>query len=155
MENPCLYQEVGGHKFQHIYIEDCAEIFCLAIETDISIGQAYNAASEEIFTLNSYLNALGKILNREVELVHMDQVEFDKLGISSSRKGDVFPFNTRRDTVFSLDKTKADLKFRSTPFNEWMPGTIKWYLEVDKKPSVGYEYRKEELKIIESLINKK
>jgi nucleoside-diphosphate-sugar epimerase len=148
---PLLVPGSGDCKFQNIYVEDCAEIFCRAGETEISIGQAYNAAAEEVFTLNSYLKALGKLLDREIEIVHIDQDEFDKLDISYSLKGDVFPFNTRRDAVFSLDKVKSDLKYKSTLFDHWMEDTIKWYLNADQKHSTGYEYREEELKIIENL----
>jgi hypothetical protein len=90
-------------------------------------------------------------LGKETELVHIDQRDFDALEISYSMKGDVFPFNSRRDAEFSLEKTRKHLNYKSTPFNEWMTTTIRWYLEEYKKHSVGYDHRKDELDIIESL----
>jgi nucleoside-diphosphate-sugar epimerase len=148
---PLLVPGNGDYKFQHIYIDDCAEIFCRAGEMDVSAGEAYNAASEEVFTLNTYLYSLGRLLGKEVTLVHVDQEEFDRLDISYSMKGDVFPFNSRRDAEFSLDKVKTHLGYRSTPFNEWMPGTIDWYLNEFKGHSAGYEDRNKELDVINKL----
>jgi nucleoside-diphosphate-sugar epimerase len=57
---PLLVPGSGEHKFQNIYVEDCAEIFCRVIERDISVGEAYNAAAEEVFTLNSYLRCISR-----------------------------------------------------------------------------------------------
>jgi nucleoside-diphosphate-sugar epimerase len=151
---PLLVPGTGEYKFQHIFVEDCAEIFCNIIESDRSIGESYNAASEEVFTLNSYLHSLAGLLNKNIDVVHMEQKEFDELKISSSLKGDVFPFNPRRDTVFSLDKVKEHLNYTSTPFNQWMPGTIDWYKMNYKKHSAGYEYRDKEIKVIEKLKQK-
>jgi nucleoside-diphosphate-sugar epimerase len=151
---PLLVPGTGEFRFQQIYIDDCAEIFCRVIETDISIGEAYNAAAEEAFTLNEYLHNIAAILNMKTELVHIDQKEFDSLDISYSPQGDVFPFNTRRDTVFSLEKVKKHLDYKSTPFNEWMKKTIDWFNTVYNKPSTGYEDRHKESKITNSLMNK-
>jgi nucleoside-diphosphate-sugar epimerase len=148
---PLLIPGRGEFKFQQIYVDDCAEIFCKILDNDISIGQAYNAAAEEAFTLNEYLTNLSRLLNKNPEFVHMNQVDFDNLGISYSNRGDVFPFNTRKDVVFSLEKVKEELDYKSTPFDEWMQLTIDWFIDVYKKPSTGYDLRDEELKIIKSL----
>jgi len=152
---PLLVPGTGNHRFQQIFVNDCAEIFCKVIENDISIGEAYNAVAEEAFTLDEYLNKLAHLLNREIEIVHMDQNEFDKLNISTSARGDVFPFNARRDAVFSLAKVKHHLGYRSSPFEKWMTETINWFINNYKKSSIGYEYREEELRIIESLRKRK
>jgi nucleoside-diphosphate-sugar epimerase len=148
---PLLVPGTGEYVFQQIYVEDCAEIFCRVIENDVSVGEAYNAAAEEIFTLNDYLKKLAGMLERENDLVHLDQAEFDKLDISYSDKGDVFPFNTRKDAVFSLAKTKQHLGYRSIPFEDWMKKTIDWFVNVYKKPSTGYEHREKEIEIIKKV----
>lgn len=147
---PLLVPGTGNYRFQEIYIEDCSEIFCRTVETDISIGEAYNAAAEETFTLNEYLAQLSRLLNKEPELYYLDQEKFDKLDISYSPNGDVFTFNTRRDAVLSLDKVKQHLNYKSTPFKDWMNKTVQWFFNSGIK-SVGYENRQEELKIIKSI----
>jgi nucleoside-diphosphate-sugar epimerase len=148
---PLLVPGDGNYKFQQIYIDDCTEIFCRLINDEISVGEAYNAAAEETFTLNEYLHRLALLLGKHIDIIHIDQTKFDKLDISSSHKGDVFPFNTRRDAVFSLNKVKKHLDYSSTPFDVWMTSTIDWYLNVYKKHSVGYEYRDKESDIIKNI----
>ncbi len=148
---PLLVPGDGNFKFQQVYIEDVAEAFCKVIETDKSNGEAYNVAGGEIFTLNEYLSQLMKLLNKNVDVFHIDQQEFDKLEISYSPEGDVFTFNTRRDAVFSLQKIKDHFGYSTTPFDDYMKTTIDWFLNKHKNHSAGYSKRDEEIKIINSL----
>lgn len=149
--NPLLVPGVGNFKFQQVYIEDAADAFCKIIETEKSVGEAYNVAGGEVFTLNEYLNRLMKLLNKTTDVFHTDQKDFDKLEISYSPEGDVFTFNTRRDTNFSLQKIKEHLGYVTTPFDDYMKITIGWFLNEYKRHSAGYARRDEEIKIINSL----
>jgi nucleoside-diphosphate-sugar epimerase len=148
---PVLVPGDGNFRFQQVFIEDAAEAFCKVIETDKSIGEAYNVAGEETFTLNEYIDRLMKLLNRSVEIYRIDQQEFDNLEISYSSEGDVFTFNTRRDAVFSLKKIKEHLGYITTSFNDYMKITIDWFVNEHKRHSAGYSKRDEEVEIINSL----
>ena len=145
---PLLVPGTEDYAFQQVYVLDVARAFVDLLDHEKSIGQAYNVAAEEIFSLNDYLMALAGLLKRDVELVFVSQSDFDGLPVSTNPFGDVFPFNTRRTAVFSLTKIKKDLNYHSTPFKEWMPLTIDWYLNVFKKHSTGYDHRKKELDYI-------
>jgi nucleoside-diphosphate-sugar epimerase len=149
--NPLLIPGDGNFRFQQVYISDVAEAFCKVIETEKSIGEAYNVAGGEAFTLNEYLLQLMKLLNKYVEVFHIDQQEFDKLKISYSPEGDVFTFNTRRDAVFSLQKINEHLGYTTTPFDDYMKTTIDWLLNEHRQHSAGYARRDEEIRIINSL----
>ncbi len=146
---PLLIPGSGDFAFQQVYVEDVARAFAALLNFSVSVGQAYNVATEEIFSLNDYLQALGKLLNRHPEFVHVDQEIFDRLPFSTHAHGDVFPFNTRRTAIFSLDKIKDELLYTATPFNEWMPTTIDWFTKAYRGHSIGYEWRQEELAFIE------
>jgi nucleoside-diphosphate-sugar epimerase len=148
---PLLVPGDGNFRFQQVYIEDTADAFCKVIETDKSIGEAYNVAAGEAFTLNEYLSRLMILLNKSVDVFHINQQEFDNLEISYSPEGDVFTFNTRRDTVFSLQKIKEHIGYITTPFDDYMKTTIDWFLNEHKRHSAGYARRDEEIKIINSL----
>jgi dTDP-glucose 4,6-dehydratase len=145
---PLLIPGTGEHKFQQVFVEDVAEAFSKVIEIDKTIGQAYNVAAEEVFTLNEYLYVLSELLNKKPDIHHINQTKFDSLDISYSDKGDVFPFNTRRDAVFSLEKIKQDINYHSTPFNLWMQKTIDWFVNNYKGHSTGYKDREEEIALI-------
>ena len=141
---PLLVPGSGDYAFQQVYVKDTAKAFCDAAESDRTIGEAYNVASEEIYSLNEYIKNLCEILHKDPEIIHIDQKVFDSLDISYFPGADVFPFNTRRTAVFSLDKIREHLGYKSTPFNEWMPLTIDWYTR-NVKSSFGYERRDKEL----------
>jgi len=145
---PLLVPGSGNFSFQQVYVEDVAHAFATVLERSQSVGEAYNVAAEEIFTLNEYLLQMGQLLDKQPELVHVDQQIFDELPFSSSPDGDVFPFNTRRPAIFSLDKIKRDLDYQATPFRKWMPDLIDWYLNVHSGCSYGYKDRISELSFI-------
>jgi nucleoside-diphosphate-sugar epimerase len=126
-----------------------AQAFVDLLKLDASIGQAYNVVGEEIFSLNDYLKSLSRLLNRNPEFVHVDKDIFDGLPFSRYPGGDVFPFNTSRTAIFSLDKIKRNLNYRSTPFNKWMSVTIDWYVNKYEGHSYGYERRAEEIEFIQ------
>ena len=147
---PLLVPGSGDCAFQQVYIEDVAAAFAALVEHESTVGKVYNVAAEEIFSLNEYLRLLGELTGREVNMAHLPQAAFDTLDISSSPRGDVFPFNTRRTALFSLDRIKQDLGYRSTPFREWMALTIEWWRNQGTH-SLGYERRQEELALVQSL----
>ncbi len=146
---PVLVPGSGDFAFQNVCVEDVADGFVALLNQPASIGQAYNMAGEEIYSLNDYLGFICDILERRPEFVHVDQEIFDKQTFSSHPHGDVFPFHTRRTAVFSLDKVKRDLNFRSTPVREWLSTTVSWYLNEFKGRSNGYENRAEEIAFAE------
>ncbi|MCF7802660.1 MAG: NAD-dependent epimerase/dehydratase family protein [Candidatus Marinimicrobia bacterium] len=146
---PLLVPGSGHFAFQQVYVNDVARAFTDLLDYPESIGKAYNVAAEEIFSLNDYLRKLGTLLGKDPELFHVDQEVFDKLPFSVSPNGDVFTFNTRRTSVFSLDRIKRDLHFSSTPFEEWMLKTIRWFSEKYDGHSLGYENRAQEIEFAE------
>lgn len=146
---PLLIPGSGDHAFQSVFVEDVAHAFLSLLECPQSIGRAYNIAGEEIFSLNEYLRRLGRLLEREPELIHVDQEVFDRDPLGVHPQGDVFPFNTRRTAVFSLELIKRDLGYHSTPFDEWMELTVNQYGKKNRGRSVGYERRDEEIRFLE------
>jgi len=142
---PLLIPGSGDFAFQQVYVEDVAQAFVDVLTAPNTLGEAYNVAAEEIFSLNDYIKDLGKLLNRKPDVIHVDQQIFDKQSFSVNPYGDVFPFNTRRTAIFSLDKIKQDINYKAKPFSTWMPITIDWYLNQYKGRSIGYERRDEEI----------
>ena len=79
------------------------------------------------------------------ESIHIPQAVFDRQPFSTNPRGDVFPFNTRRTAIFSLEAIRRDLAYRSTPFDSWMPATIDWYRNHCDRRSHGNEFRQDEI----------
>ncbi len=148
---PLLVPGSGDCAFQQVYVEDVASVFASVLDFPMTIGEAYNVAGEEIFSLNEYLDRLAKLLARNIEKRPVDQKLFDNFSISHNPEGDVFPFNTRRTAVFSLKKLIKDTDFRGTPFDHWMMKTIDWFINRYTGDSTGYDKRDLEIDIIRKL----
>lgn len=145
---PLLVPGSGDLAFQQVYADDVAQAFVSLLDKEASAGEAYNVASDEIYSLNEYLQLVGELLGIDPELVHVDQEIFDQWPYSTNPEGDVFPFNTKRTAVFSIEKIKRDLKFRPTSFNQWMPATIEYFTGKPRLHSTGYEQRHLEVKFL-------
>lgn len=154
--NPVLVPGSGDHAFHPVYVGDVSRAFVSLLCNEKTVGEAYTIAGGEIFSLNEYLFRLASMLGVNSTLIHVPQHIFDSLRISASEEADVFPFNTRRTAVFSIEKIKQHLGFQPTPFDQWMPETIKWYKNIEWN-SPGYEFRRMEVNIAlkySELINK-
>ncbi len=154
-QKPLLIPGSGDFAFQQVFIDDVAKAFCDILDYEITNGNAYNIAAEEVYSLNEYITNLSELLNLKPEIVHIDQEVFDQLDISYSPEGDVFPYNTKRTAIFSLEKIKKDINYKSTPFNEWMTETIEWFVNNQNGNSFGYENRNKEIDVINNWKNDK
>ena len=154
-DGPLLIPGAGDFASQHIYVKDLAKAYLMLLQNESTIGHAYNVASEEIYSLNDYLDSLCKILGKNPERVNVDLNVFLNQSFSVSSEGHAFPFNTFRTAIFSLDKIKKDIGFTSTTFEHWMPNTIEWYLNKYNKDSVGYSQRQKEIDFTKQWKNKK
>ncbi len=144
---PLLVPGTGEHPFQQVFVRDVARAFVSLLHAPATIGRAYNIAGEEEFTLNEYLRELADLMHRGLDIVRIPQEQFDGLTLSSHPGGDVFPFNTRRTAVFSLEAIHKDTGYRPTPFREWMGETVLWWMGLPRGHSIGYERREDELRI--------
>lgn len=146
---PLLVPGSGDFALQTVYIDDVAKAFVDILDHKTTIGNAYNIAGREIFSLNEYLDILAEVLERKYEAVHIDQDVFDELDFSVSPEGDAFPFNPRRTAVFSTGKAVKDFNYQMTPIRDWLPVTAEWFINEYKEHSVGYAQRESELKALE------
>ena len=152
---PLLVPGSGDIAFQQVYVDDVARAFAAMLDTEKTKGKKYNVAAEEMYSLKEYLIRLAELLGKTPEIVMCDQAEFDTFSFSSNPSGDVFPFNTRRTSVFDLFGLKKDTGYQSTPFEVWMKETIDWFLTRHNRLSTGYEYRELELAAIQQLKTQK
>jgi nucleoside-diphosphate-sugar epimerase len=60
----------GSTLTQFGYVEDVAEAFCLALEREKAIGQAYTVTGKECITLDGYIDLLCKVTGKNVPKVH-------------------------------------------------------------------------------------
>jgi nucleoside-diphosphate-sugar epimerase len=142
---PLLIPGDGETRFQTAYVEDVARVLAELPLCAVAIGKAYNVADEESLTMKEYIARLASLLDKQPPSVYVTQEVFDRLPFSTSLDGDVFPFNTRRDAVFSLERIKHDLGYRSTPLRTWLSATVEWRRQTPGFRSTAYDRRWEEV----------
>lgn len=146
---PLVVPGSGDHAFQQVWVDDVARAFARVLDVPASAGRAYNVASEDVQSLTEYLRRLAALLDRPVDIVPVDQDVFDRQPVSRVPGADTFPLNTRRTAVFDLARIRAELGWRSTPFEEWMRRTVDWFTKAGR-PSVGYANREAEIRLARS-----
>ncbi len=151
---PLLVPGDGSFAFQQVFTDDVARAFASTIESPATVGRAYTVAAEEMMTLRDYLRVVGNLMGKEPRIAFLEQELFDELPFSSDPRGDVFPFNVRRTATFDLGAIRRDMRYRSTPFDEWMAGTIRWWMKPGHGHSLGYDRREEEISVARCILAK-
>ncbi len=114
-----------GQRLLHfIHVDDLAAAFAAVPTRKQAAGQIYTIAANEMITVNGYLQTLSKVMNKEVEVVHVDPKRYKEL------EADVFPFGWGISSVYSNEKARRDLDW--TPrynIHDGLAMTYQWWLE--------------------------
>ena len=114
-----------GQRLLHfIHVDDLAAAFAAVPGSKQSGGQIYTIGANEMITVNGYIQTLSEIMNKEVEVIHVDPARYEKL------EADVFPFGWGISSVYSNEKARRDLDW--TPrynMSDGLAMTYQWWLE--------------------------
>jgi nucleoside-diphosphate-sugar epimerase len=138
---PLLLTEGGRQAFTHVYSEDLARGYLLALENDRAEHRVYNMAQREIVTLHDLVTVAAGALGLDPELVPVPS--------GAATSGDwtyADPYGPLTRFVMSSARAGDDLGYATTPFREWLSVTARWYRdEYDGSDSMGYEHRPAEI----------
>ncbi len=114
-----------GQRLLHfIHVDDLAAAFAAVPSQKQAAGQIYTIGANEMITVNGYLQTLSKVMNKEVEVIHVDPKRYDEL------EADVFPFGWGISSVYSNEKARRDLDW--TPrynIHDGLAMTYQWWLK--------------------------
>ena len=137
-------QSLGS--FRTIYSGDAAKNFIRILDHPDTINQTYYVAMPEIMDLNRWSNSLWNSMGTECSPVYVPlniirnepnlQLYFPPLGR---------PFNNIHD----LTKSEDTFGIVTRPFDQWITSVVDWYADnVPLEPSAGYEFRQNELNLV-------
>ncbi len=131
--------------YRHVFAEDVANAFILAVGNMDAYNQTFNVAGEEVLTVEEYINVVAKALGKEVPTITWkSQKEIEDVLSDYS-----LPlFFEQVQLIPCIDKIKAKLGYTPSKVEEWMKTTVEAY-RTEKELSHGYEHRGEELQIME------
>lgn len=138
---PLLVPCCGERSFRIVYSEDLAAGYLLAIDAPGAAGRTYNLAQQEIVRLSDVLTAAAAGLDTDVELVEMSRDELRRAGV-------VGPYDRMSNFIPDVTRAVTELGYRSSPFDEWVGQTARWYRDHYEGPDApGYEHRAVELRL--------
>lgn len=130
-----------GKIFYHLaYVEDLADAFILASETDKAIGETFIIANNEIPTLNELVLKISNIIEKPGKIIHFPVLPFQiagslcekvciPLGINPPiyrRRVDFFT----KSRSFDISKAKRILSYSpKVSLEEGLKKTAEWYIK--------------------------
>jgi len=129
---PIAVPDNGLKLFQTGYVEDVAEAFVLALETEVSAGEAYNVGLPRAITYDGYLKILGGILKREPLVVHVPAQYLAAIYGPDENKMSLAAFENYwiRHVCCDVSKAMRDLGFKpKVDTEEGLRRTVRWMAE--------------------------
>ena len=132
---PVLVPGHGGWLRQFGHVEDLADAMVAMLGNPKTFGQAYNVTGEEIVTQAGFVEVIGEVLERPVELIHFDPALLKELKLT----GPVFGQNLVYDchAVYTTRKFRTELGLRPRyTLTSGLRQTFEWYLKegLDRRP---------------------
>ena len=125
---PILIPNDGNMLAQYGYVEDLAEAFCLTLEREQAVGQAFTITGSEMITLNVYIDLLAEIIGVEPRKVYFDTRLLKRFPKPGLYFGDAW----RQEGHDCYDITKAREQLGFVPkvkVREGFRRTFDWYKE--------------------------
>jgi len=121
-----------GQRLLHfIHVDDLAAAFATVPTRKQATGQIYTIAANEMITVKGYIQTLSDIMNKEVEVIHVEPKRYEEL------EANVFPFGWGISSVYSNEKARRDLDWAPRyNIHDGLAMTYQWWLEQghDKEP---------------------
>ncbi len=115
-EKPIIFGD-GEQSRDFTFVSNVVEANILASKAQDVSGEAFNIACGERTTVNSLVNTINEVLNKNIDPVH-----------DEPRPGDV------KNSYAEISKARKMLKYEPlVPFNEGLKKTINWYQEGNKE----------------------
>jgi nucleoside-diphosphate-sugar epimerase len=96
----------NGSTINHFtHVDDLARAYLSVIGKERTLGQAYNIADAEAFTINGYIDTIARIAGVIPQKIHLEPRDLKKL------KRSVFPFPWEKNSFFGIQKAKEHFGF--------------------------------------------
>lgn len=137
-ERPILAPGDGSRPMQFVLADDVARAAIAAADTDAATGRAYNVCNDQRITQNELVEALAKVAGRRARLVHVPRQRLLEMGGGLFAPPYYFAqYFDMPPITQSNARSRRDLGFEPTPFEEGLSQAFEWYRRQDR-PAADY-----------------
>lgn len=146
---PIILPGRGEHVIDFVHVEDCANLFVLALTNPRAVGRAYNASDGHPYTQRAFAEFMGRIVGMPVRLVCVPRERVDAaVGVfrpGSVRRG-VFGVNLdyNQHICHSPARAVAELGWSFRAPEVGFRETYEWYLRsglAEREPDFSLDDR--------------
>lgn len=122
-------------QFQLTYIRDAAEALCRCLLNEKAYGQAYNLCGDEILDYQSFAKGLAEADRAAEPGGGKDLLKLQPLSVSQAEEQGIllpFPIYKEETELYDNEKSKRELGFSYTPFDEGIGKTFRAFEGVFK-----------------------
>ncbi len=114
----------GSTVIHFTHVDDLARAYLSVIGKEQTLGQAYNIADAEAFTINGYIDIISQIVGVNTQKIYLEPRDIKKLNRS------VFPFPWEKSSFFGIHKAKNHFGFWPE-FNlkSGLENTYQWWVK--------------------------
>jgi len=145
-EHPLIITEDGNSLIRHIYVKDVVRTILSVLQVEKTRGKVYNLASEEVLRLSDFIQLCARIMQKPVKIYEIPEAYMHEFGVPR----EVSPFSGLWVSYMDPALAIEELKFSSTPVEEWLKETVDWFLtEYTGTAPENYRYRRQEINLAE------
>ena len=107
-----------------VHVDDLADAFAAAPESDAALGGTYTICSPDAITANGYVRAIADAMGVSADVVHVEPHDYEALG------EELYPFEWRAARVYTTASALSALDW--TPryhMREGLAMTYRWWVE--------------------------
>jgi nucleoside-diphosphate-sugar epimerase len=131
---PIVIPGDGQALIHFIFASEVAQALIALSETPGTVGQAYNAATDQAITLERFVRLIAEILGAEAQLIYADPETFH-ISNEPYQANLLSPF-ANSHVVIANQKLKAICGLTFEPVETRLAATIPWFVENHQKLSV-------------------
>jgi nucleoside-diphosphate-sugar epimerase len=142
---PIVVPQEAGPPLKHIDQRDVVTAIAKIIEGGLGRGEAFNLASDEGWTLDRFLAALGELVGVHADIVRRPRGELQRAGVFPGCS----PHSNPWMSVLDNRRAKEELGLSFAGFEEYLPRLADHFTDPDLSPPKAYsDLRERELELV-------
>ncbi len=136
---PIVLPDGGPGPVPAIFVRDVAEAVAAAIVSEDSCGVSYNLLMPERVRLSRHVRVIARCAGVEADIVSVPRSVLGAAGMNVA----LFPYDLGEDTDFAVDVGPMlhELGLRTTPYEDAIDETVRWFLERGPESLPAFEDR--------------